>query len=99
LVLKATISDEFSGGGTATRSENFVTTINARIIKVMQNGNYFIEGWREIMLENEKQIIQISGVVRPNDIMQNNTINSSYIADAKISYRTEGDIQRSAKQS
>ncbi|MDR2639073.1 MAG: flagellar basal body L-ring protein FlgH [Helicobacteraceae bacterium] len=96
--FKSDSSSQFSGGGTATRTENFITTISARIIKVMQNGNYFIEGRREIMLENEKQIIQISGVVRPDDIMQNNTINSSYIADAKISYRTEGDIQRNAKQ-
>ncbi|MDR0664745.1 MAG: flagellar basal body L-ring protein FlgH [Helicobacteraceae bacterium] len=91
-------SGEFNGGGTATRTENFTTTVSARIVKIMQNGNYFIEGRREIMLEDEKQIIQISGVVRPDDIMQNNTINSSYIADAKISYRTEGDIQRNAKQ-
>ncbi|MDR2152745.1 MAG: flagellar basal body L-ring protein FlgH [Helicobacteraceae bacterium] len=96
--FKSDSNGEFSGGGTATRTENFTTTVSARIVKIMQNGNYFIEGRREIMLENEKQVIQISGVVRPDDIMQNNTINSSYIADAKISYRTEGDIQRNAKQ-
>jgi flagellar L-ring protein precursor FlgH len=96
--FKNNSSGEFSGAGSATRTDNFITTISARIIKVMQNGNYFIEGRREIMLEDEKQVIQISGVVRPDDIMQNNTINSSYIADAKISYRTEGDIKQNAKQ-
>jgi flagellar L-ring protein precursor FlgH len=96
--LQTNSTGEFSGGGTATRSENFTTTISARIVKVMQNGNYFIEGRREIMVEEEKQIIQISGVVRPDDIMQNNVISSTYIADAKISYRTEGDIKRNSKQ-
>lgn len=88
----------FEGGGTASRSENFTTTVSARIVKVMQNGNYFIEGRREIMVEEEKQIIQISGVIRPYDIMQNNTISSAYISDAKISYKTEGDIKRSTRQ-
>ncbi|MDR2034076.1 MAG: flagellar basal body L-ring protein FlgH [Helicobacteraceae bacterium] len=91
-------TSEFDGGGTATRNENFTTTISARIIKVMQNGNYFIEGRREIMVDEEKQIIQISGVVRPDDIAQNNTIGSAYIADAKISYRSEGAIKQNSKQ-
>ncbi|GHS86854.1 flagellar L-ring protein [Campylobacterota bacterium] len=91
-------NSQFSGGGSTTRTENFTTTISARIVKVMQNGNYFIEGRREILIDDEKQIIQLSGVVRPDDVMQNNTISSSYIADAKISYRTEGDIKRNTKQ-
>jgi flagellar L-ring protein precursor FlgH len=89
---------EFSGGGTATRAENFTATVSARIVKVMQNGNYFIEGRREIMIEDEKQIIQISGVIRPYDISQNNTISSAYISEAKISYHTEGDIKRNTKR-
>lgn len=88
----------FSGSGTASRSENFATTVSARIVKVMQNGNYFIEGRREILVEDEKQVIQISGVIRPYDIAQNNTISSAYISEAKILYKTEGDIKRSTKQ-
>ncbi|MDR2904352.1 MAG: flagellar basal body L-ring protein FlgH [Helicobacteraceae bacterium] len=96
--LATNSNSQFNGGGTATRAENFTTTVSARIVKVMQNGNYFIEGRREILIDEEKQIIQLSGVVRPDDIMQNNTISSSLVADAKISYRTEGDIKRSTKQ-
>lgn len=88
----------FNGGGTASRTENFTTTVSARIVKVMQNGNYFIEGRREILVEDEKQIIQISGVIRPYDITQTNTISSAYISDAKISYHTEGDIKRNTQQ-
>ncbi|MGE4296032.1 MAG: flagellar basal body L-ring protein FlgH [Campylobacterales bacterium] len=88
----------FGGSGTASRSENFAATVSARIVKVMQNGNYFIEGRREIMVEDEKQVIQISGVIRPYDIAQNNTISSAYISEAKILYKTEGDIKRATKQ-
>jgi flagellar L-ring protein precursor FlgH len=91
-------SNEFSGTGSNTRSESFTTTISARIIKIMNNGNYFIEGSRELLLNGEKQIIQISGVIRPYDISQHNQIDSKYIADAKIHYTAQGDIHRASRE-
>ena len=87
-------NNAFTGSGTATRNESFSTTISARIIKVMNNGNYFIEGSRELLINGEKQIIQVSGVIRPYDIDRSNNIDSKYIADAKILYKTEGDIDQ-----
>ncbi len=91
-------SSTFSGGGSNSRNESFTTTISARIIKVLNNGNYFISGGREMLINGEKQIIQISGVIRPYDISQSNQIDSSHIADAKIMYKTQGDIDRSTKK-
>lgn len=88
----------FTGAGSQNRQETFSTTIAARIIKVLQNGNYFIEGSREVLINGEKQIIHISGVVRPNDIARNNTIESQYIADAKIMYDTQGELKRSTEK-
>lgn len=82
----------FTGSGTNTRSEEFTTTISARIIKVLQNGNYFIQGSRQIMINGEKQIILLSGVIRPYDIDQYNQIDSKFISDAKILYTTEGEL-------
>ncbi len=91
-------TNSFSGTGTNTRDEKFVTTVSARIIKILNNGNYFIEGKRKLLLNGEKQIIQISGVIRPYDIDQTNTIDSKYIADAKILYKTQGDIDQNMKK-
>lgn len=91
-------SNAYSGQGSYSKDASFTTTISARIVKVLQNGNYFIAGQREIMVDEEKQFIQISGVIRPYDIDQNNQINSSQIADAKIAYSTQGDIERSIRQ-
>lgn len=88
----------FTGGGTNTRTEAFTTTISARIVKVLSNGNYFIEGSKEILLNNEKQIMQITGVIRPYDISQNNEISSRYVSDAKIMYVTQGDIAKSTNK-
>ncbi len=90
--------NNFSSKGDNTRSESFTTTISARVIKILNNGNYFISGSREMLINGEKQIIQISGVIRPYDIDQTNTINSKYIADAKILYKTEGSLELNSKK-
>ena len=87
-------NSSFAGTGTNTRNESFTTTISARIIKILKNGNYFIEGSRELLINGEKQIVQISGVIRPYDIDQYNNVDSKYIADAKILYKTEGEIDQ-----
>jgi flagellar L-ring protein precursor FlgH len=88
----------FNGSGTQQRNELFQTTISARIIKVLKNGNYYIYGTREVYLDGQKQVIALSGVIRPQDIAANNTIDSKYIADAKIKYFTEGDIKRNIEK-
>lgn len=91
-------SANYTGTGAQTRNERFNTTISTRVIKILSNGNYFIEGSRELLINGEKQIIQLSGVIRPYDIGQDNTIDSRYIADAKILYKTEGDVATSTKK-
>lgn len=91
-------TSSFKGQGSATKDAQFTTTISARIVKVLSNENYFIMGKREILIDNQKQIIQISGVIRPYDINQNNEILSSQMSDAKIFYKTQGDIDGATKQ-
>ncbi|MEA3372244.1 MAG: flagellar basal body L-ring protein FlgH [Campylobacterota bacterium] len=91
-------TSSYSGQGSSSKDASFSTTVSARVVKVMQNGNYFISGRREILIDDEKQIIQISGVIRPYDIDQNNQIYSAQISDAKILYSSEGDIERATKQ-
>ncbi len=88
----------YKGQGTATKDASFTTTVSARVVKILKNGNYFISGRREILIDDQKQLIQISGVIRPYDIDQYNNINSSQVSDAKILYKTEGDVDRANKQ-
>ena len=89
---------DYSGSGSATKDASFSTTISARIVKVLSNGNYFISGKREILIDNQKQIIQISGVIRPYDIDQYNKIDSEQMSEAKILYKTQGDVDRATQQ-
>jgi len=90
--------NSYKGQGKATKDASFTTTISARIVKVLKNGNYFISGRREILVDDQKQLIQISGVIRPYDIDQYNRINSTQVSDAKILYKTEGDMDRATQQ-
>ncbi|MGZ5207900.1 MAG: flagellar basal body L-ring protein FlgH [Sulfuricurvum sp.] len=91
-------TSSYAGSGSATKDASFTTTVSARIVKVMANGNYFITGRREIMVDDQKQIMQLSGVIRPYDIDQNNQITSAKISDAKLLYANEGDVDRSVNQ-
>ncbi|PHQ90677.1 MAG: flagellar basal body L-ring protein FlgH [Sulfurimonas sp.] len=96
--FSANSSSSFAGSGSASKDASFTTTVSARIVKVLKNGNYFISGKRELLIDKQKQIIQISGVIRPYDIDQNNKIDSAQMSEAKISYVTEGDVNRATEQ-
>ncbi|RUM62285.1 MAG: flagellar basal body L-ring protein FlgH [Sulfurimonas sp.] len=96
--FNANSSSSFSGKGSYSKAASFRTMVSARIIKVLENGNYFISGRRDILIDNEKQIIQISGVIRPYDIDQNNQISSDKISDAKIAYSSQGELDRATQQ-
>ena len=91
-------TSSFAGTGSATKAATFTTTVSARIVKVLQNGNYFISGKRELLIDGQKQTIQISGVIRPYDIDQFNKIDSAQMSEAKIAYNTQGDVDRATKQ-
>lgn len=70
--------------------ETFETTISAIIEETYQNGNYYIKGKKEMLIEGQKQNIIVSGVIRPYDITSDNSINSSQIANLKLLYEKDG---------
>lgn len=72
------------GKGSIDRSDKVSGSIAARVVKVMDNGNLVIEGRRAVLVNDETQVITISGVVRPQDVSGSNTVLSSQIADAEI---------------
>ena len=91
-LISASSSSKFQGAGSTSRQENLKATITARVMDVHPNGNLMIEGRRNIKVNEEDQIIVLEGVVRSRDISPDNTINSIYIADARISYSGRGII-------
>jgi flagellar L-ring protein precursor FlgH len=84
----------FDGKGGTTREGKLVATISARVVEVMDNGNLRIDGSKVVEINEEKEIIKISGVVRPEDIESDNTLYSHNISDAKITYSGKGVVNK-----
>ena len=89
-LLKASFASKYDGSGSTSRDENLRATITAKVVDVLPNGNLLIEGKRNVKVNNEEQIIVLAGTVRPRDIGTDNMVNSSNIADARISYTGDG---------
>jgi flagellar L-ring protein precursor FlgH len=91
LGFTTTSTNSFKGSAKSAADEEFTTVISAIIEQTYQNGNYFIKGSKEMLINGQKQNIKISGVIRPYDISPENTINSSQLANLKILYIKDGE--------
>ena len=85
-------SETHDGSGSTSRSSQLTAVITAKVIDVLPNGNLIIDGRREVNVNSETQLLSVNGIIRPEDIGPSNTILSTYIADAKITYTGKGVI-------
>jgi flagellar L-ring protein precursor FlgH len=88
------LNDDFSGKGKVQRSGKLTAQLSVTVQQVVPNGDLMIAGNQIIELNNEKQEIKLEGRVRPQDISETNTIASSRIAEAKISYIGDGFLSQ-----
>jgi flagellar L-ring protein precursor FlgH len=91
--IKASMKEDFTGIGQTNRTGKLVGTITAKVVEVMPNGNLVLESRKEITINNEKQILILRGMIRPNDVTPDNTILSSKVADAEVFFVGKGIIQ------
>lgn len=91
-ILTADSSASSDGKGSVNRSEALTTNVAAVVTQVLPNGNLVIEGRQEIRVNFEIRELIIGGIVRPEDIQSDNTIDSTKIAQARIAYGGRGQI-------
>ncbi|WP_084457041.1 flagellar basal body L-ring protein FlgH [Desulfogranum mediterraneum] len=96
-LVSANFSNEFKGSGKTTRSEDLVATLTTQVIEVYPNGNMKIRGGKSVMVNNESQIIYLTGIVRGYDITAANTVDSGNILNAQIAYTGKGAISDKQK--
>ncbi len=91
-LLTADATSSSDGKGSVNRSEALTTLVAAVVTQVLPNGNLVVEGKQEIRVNFEIRELVVAGIVRPEDIQSDNTIDSSKIAQARIAYGGRGQI-------
>jgi flagellar L-ring protein precursor FlgH len=81
-----------NGSGSIEREEEITVRMAALITQLLPNGNMVIYGRQEVGVNFEKRILQINGVIRPQDISIDNTVSYDQIAEARIIYGGEGQL-------
>jgi flagellar L-ring protein precursor FlgH len=91
-LLKMASSFDFDGEGKTQRAGTLKAMIGVRVKQLLPNGDLFVEGTKVVMINHEEYHLYVSGVIRPSDIEQDNSVDSSLIADARVEFTGRGDI-------
>lgn len=89
------LSENFDGGGKISRTGRLLAQLSVTVIDIGPNGDLYVKGDQNIEINGEKQSISLEGRVRPVDISEANTVASSRISDAKITYIGDGVLAES----
>lgn len=91
-------SSDFAGGGNSTQSNSMEGNMTVTVYQRLPNGNLMVKGERWITVNQGREFLRIAGIVRPADILPDNSVPSFKIADARIDYRATGALDSANRQ-
>lgn len=92
LGLTTATDNQFEGKGEAGSSNVFTGNITVTVIDVLPNGNLLVSGEKQLSVGYEQEYVRVSGVVNPSFVDASNTIDSAKVADARIEYKSNGQL-------
>ncbi|MDO9280704.1 MAG: flagellar basal body L-ring protein FlgH [Pseudomonadota bacterium] len=90
IELGGSSESTMTGSGSTSRQGTLAATVTCQVIEVMSNGNLRIRGTKQVRVNRETQYLTLEGIVRPRDILVDNTIQSDLIAEARIEFTGAG---------
>lgn len=98
LDLDINAKRQFDGDGQSVQNNRLAGSISVTVSQVLANGNMVVQGEKWIQINQGKEYVRLSGVIRPQDISPNNVITSDRVANARISYGGTGQINNTNAQ-
>ncbi|RUO30439.1 flagellar basal body L-ring protein FlgH [Aliidiomarina soli] len=89
---------EFSGDSSADQSNQLQGEITVAVIRVLPNGNLIVRGEKWLTLNNGEEYVRLTGIIRPQDVRSNNTIESNRVANARIEYSGTGSLASAQRE-
>ncbi len=97
LNIETSTDQEFDGEGESHEQNKLRGTISVTVVRVLSNGNMVVQGESWVTINQGREYMRLAGIVRPEDIEQNNVVSSQRIADARISYSGGGQVGNSSR--
>ncbi len=85
------------GTGAADQQASLNGSVAVAVVEVMPNGNLVLRGEKQLALTEGSEVIQVAGIIRPDDVAPNNTVQSRRLANAQIAYRGTGDLANATR--
>ena len=85
------------GKGVADQQASLTGSIAVTVVEVQANGNLVIRGEKKLALSEGGEVIQVAGIIRPDDVSANNTVQSRRLASAQITYKGVGDLANATR--
>jgi flagellar L-ring protein precursor FlgH len=85
------------GTGAADQQASLSGSVAVAVVEVMPNGNLVLRGEKQLALTEGTEVIQVAGIIRPDDVAPNNTVQSRRLANAQIAYRGTGDLANATR--
>ena len=96
--VKGSSSRSFTGAGNLANTGSVRATLTAQVTQLLPNGNMIIMGQKEVIVAGDSQLVTLTGIVRPEDVIAGNIVNSNQIAEARINITGSGPLNDSQRR-